>query len=423
MCILNRSGNYKLTEEGEKYLQEGLPEEKLVKILKKPMGIGEASKRIDNFHIAMSWAKKKGWIRLEKGKLVSVGKPEKSEEGEALRRLSQGKEIGEKTLSTLLRRKLVRKEKSDAFKKASKLVGKEVTNLTPELIKTGLWKDVKLRPYDITVTGGKLYPGKRQPYNRFISQVREKLAQMGFKEMSGPIIESEFWNFDALFQAQDHPSRDWTQTYTLKKPKRGDLPAKKIVDRVGASHENGWKTGSTGWGYKWDPLKAAQLMPRAHGTACSARQLVKGVDIPGKYFAIKRCFRPDVIDATHGVEFNQCEGIIIDESLTFKEMVGVLKMFAVEVAGAEKVRFFPDYYPFTEPSVQLSAKHPEMGWIEFAGAGIFRPEMTHPLGVEHPVLAWGLGIDRLAMFKLGIGDIRYLFSQDIGWLRKQKVTV
>jgi len=98
-------------------------------------------------------------------------------------------------------------------------------------------------------------------------------------------------------------------------------------------------------------------------------------------------------------------------------------MFAVEVAGAEKVKFFPDYYPFTEPSVQLSAKHPEMGWIEFAGAGIFRPELTHPLGVAQPVLAWGLGIDRLAMFKLGIGDIRYLFSQDIGWLRKQKVTV
>ncbi|MCK4714616.1 MAG: phenylalanine--tRNA ligase subunit alpha, partial [Candidatus Aenigmarchaeota archaeon] len=103
--------------------------------------------------------------------------------------------------------------------------------------------------------------------------------------------------------------------------------------------------------------------------------------------------------------------------------LGMLKMFAIEFADAEDVRFYPDYYPFTEPSVQLSAKHPELGWIEFAGAGIFRPEMTEPLGVKQPVLAWGLGIDRLAMCKLGIKDIRYLFSQDIDWLRKQRVTV
>jgi phenylalanyl-tRNA synthetase alpha chain len=320
-------------------------------------------------------------------------------------------------------RKLVLKEKEDSFKRAGRLVGKEVAVLTPDLIKTGLWKRVKLRPYNVGVRGERIYPGKRQPYNRFLAQVRQKLVELGFREMSGPTIETEFWNFDALFQAQDHPSRDWAQTYTLKSPKHGGLPGKKIVERVKATHENGWKTGSTGWGYKWDPRKAAQLMPRAHGTACSARQLAQGVNVPGKYFAIKRCFRPDVIDATHGVEFNQCEGIIIDESMTFRNMLGILRLFATEVAGAEDVKFYADYYPFTEPSIQLSAKHPEMGWIEFAGAGIFRPELTEPLGVKQPVLAWGLGIDRLAMCKLGIKDIRSLFSQDIDWLRRQRVTV
>jgi len=145
------------------------------------------------------------------------------------------------------------------------------------------------------------------------------------------------------------------------------------------------------------------------------------VEIPGKYFTIRRCFRPDVIDATHGVEFNQTEGIVIDQTLTFKNLLGILKQFAVEIAGAEKIRFYSDYYPFTEPSVQLSAKHPEMGWIEFAGAGIFRPELTLPLGVEEPVIAWGIGIDRLAMFKLGIKDIRNLFTKNLEWLRKTKV--
>ena len=162
-------------------------------------------------------------------------------------------------------------------------------------------------------------------------------------------------------------------------------------------------------------------MPRAHGTACSARQLAAGVDVPGKYFSIVRCFRPDVIDATHGVEFNQTEGIIIDDSLSFRSLLGVLKQFASEFAGAEEVKFYPDYYPFTEPSVQLSARHPKLGWIELGGAGIFRPELTEPLGVRQPVIAWGIGIDRLAMFRLGIRDIRELFSQDLNWLRNQVI--
>jgi phenylalanyl-tRNA synthetase alpha chain len=128
-----------------------------------------------------------------------------------------------------------------------------------------------------------------------------------------------------------------------------------------------------------------------------------------------------VIDATHGVEFNQTEGIVIDDSLTFKNLLGILKQFAQEFAGAEKIKFLPDYYPFTEPSVQMSAKHPDLGWIEFGGAGIFRPELTEPLGVKQPVIAWGIGVDRLAMFRLGLKDIRELFSQNLKWLREQKV--
>ena len=188
-----------------------------------------------------------------------------------------------------------------------------------------------------------------------------------------------------------------------------------------AAHENGWTTGSSGWGYKWDPDKAAKLMPRAHGTCLSARCLAHNVEIPGKYFSIARCFRPDIIDATHLLEFNQVEGIVIDPDLTFRDLLGILKMFAIEFADAEKIKFYGDYYPFTEPSVQLSAKHPKLGWIEFGGAGIFREELTKPLGVDVPVIAWGLGIDRLAMFKLGIKDIRYLFAQNLKWLREKEV--
>ncbi|MFH0956578.1 MAG: phenylalanine--tRNA ligase subunit alpha [Candidatus Aenigmatarchaeota archaeon] len=414
---------YRLTEEGKKYLEQGLPEERLIEAAKKPILIARISKKPGDFAIGLSWAKKKGWIRIEQGKIIVIRKPRAFEEREALMRVSEGKPVNEGVLSVLVGRNLVIRIRNDRLSRASSFAGKEVATLTPDLIKTGLWKDVRMKPYNVSATGEKIYPGKRQPYLRFLRQVRRKLVELGFREMAGPTIETEFWNFDALFQPQNHPSRDWTQTYTLKHPKHGDLPEKEIVDRVRAAHESGGKTGSTGWGYKWDPEKAAQLMPRAHGTACSARRLAAGVDVPGKYFAIKRCFRPDVIDATHGVEFNQCEGIIVGEEMTFADMLGMLKLFATEIAGAEDVRFYPDYYPFTEPSVQLSAKHPELGWIEFAGAGMFRPEVTEPLGVKQPVLAWGLGIDRLAMCRLGINDIRQLFSQDVDWLRRQKVTI
>ena len=93
-------------------------------------------------------------------------------------------------------------------------------------------------------------------------------------------------------------------------------------------------------------------------------------------------------------------------------------MFAKEFAETDEIKLVPGYFPFTEPSVELFAKHPTLGWIELGGAGIFRPELTRPLGVRVPVLAWGLGIDRIAMFKLGIKDIRELFSHDLNVIRK-----
>ncbi len=420
---MNKNTAYVLTEEGERYLKEGLPEVQLAKALRKSTPMKNAQKKIDNFNIALQWAKKNGWVKIEKGNLILVNVPDTIPELDWLKKVSEGKRLTEKERKVLLSRKLIEK-KSDISHEAEKFIGKHITSLTPALIKTGLWKKVKLKPYNVSAAGKQIYPGKRQPYNQFLMQVRQKLVELGFREMTGPLIELEFWNFDALYQAQDHPSRDWTQTYTLKYPKSGTLPARKITERVKAAHENGWKTGSTGWGYSWSHEKAGQLMPRAHDTAISPRYLSGHsgkIEIPGKYFNIVRCFRPDIIDATHGVEFNQTGGFVVAEDLNFRSLLGLLKQFAVEIAGAEKVRFYSDYYPFTEPSVQVSAKHPDMGWVELAGAGIFRTELTEPLGIKQPVIAWGFGIDRLAMYKLGISDIRYLFSQNLEWLRNQPI--
>jgi len=145
------------------------------------------------------------------------------------------------------------------------------------------------------------------------------------------------------------------------------------------------------------------------------------LEVPGKYFSIVRCYRPELVDRTHLTEFNQVEGIVVGEELNLRDLLGILERFAIEIAEADDVRFRPDYFPFTEPSVELSAYKEGYGWLEFGGSGIFRPEVTKPLGIEVPVLAWGLGVDRLFMMKSGIEDIRYLFTHDLKWIRSQRL--
>jgi len=228
---------------------------------------------------------------------------------------------------------------------------------------------------------------------------------------------------DALFMPQFHSARDIHHGYYIKEPKHSkDLPKDK-VENVKNAHESGFGTGSKGWRYNFDVEMTRRHILRTHDTSISARTLAsKDLKIPGKYFQMARCFRYDVIDATHLPDFNQVGGFVIEEGINFQHLKGLLKMFAEEFAETETIRIKPSYFPFTEPSAELQAKHPEMGWIELAGSGIFRPELVKPLvGKEVPVIAWGVGLDRLAMFKLGIKDIRQLFSHDLEFLRNARV--
>ncbi len=438
-----------LTETGRKYAKIGLPEWRALTVLKEK---GKAT--LDDLKEILSeeelkpivgLLRKEGWANVgkEDGKLVLeiTEKGLKAEErpiDRALRLLVQKETLPlseiEKfvPVKELKRRKIAEEDTiiertveitpagEELVKKGIELK-EQVSILTPELLKSGKWREVEFRKFDIKAPVKRLYPGKKQPYRAFLDKLRRRLIEMGFIEMTvESLIETQFWNFDALFQPQNHPAREWTDTYQLKYPKSGHLPEDELVERVKKAHEHGL-TGSRGWGYVWSPERAMLLMPRAHGTALDARQLAKGVEIPGKYFTIQRVFRPDVLDRTHLIEFNQVDGFVVGEDLTFRHLLGILKRFAVEIAGAKKVKFLPDYYPFTEPSVQMSAYHPELGWVEFGGAGIFREEMTKALGIDAPVIAWGIGIDRLAMFKLGIDDIRYLFSYDLRWLREARL--
>jgi phenylalanyl-tRNA synthetase alpha chain len=282
---------------------------------------------------------------------------------------------------------------------------------------------VSFRRYNIEAPVTPAWPGKKQPYRHFLDNLKRKLVTLGFKEMTGPIVELMFFNCDALFMPQDHPAREIHDLYFVKTDELGELGEyEQFIGPVAATHENGWKTGSTGWRYHYSREEARKLILRSQGTALSARTLVsKDLQIPGKYFSIARCFRPDQVDRTHLTEFNQVEGIVVGAGLSLRNLLGILERFAIDIAGADKVRFKPDYFPFTEPSVELQAYKEGYGWMEFGGSGIFRPELTLPLGIKVPVLAWGIGVDRLFMMKENLDDIRMLFAQDLDWIRRQKV--
>ena len=437
-----------LDKNGLDYKEKGLPERRFLEQIngKKEAKVSDIVIPKDELNIAIGALRKKAAINLRKDEcgnlMASI-----TEQGKALIQKESFEELFLKKLPMELSKLkpeekfaydllIKRKEiiKADVVKirtvnmtdmglklSKEKLNFNLIDSLSTEMLKEGSWKGKDFRSYDIKINVPKIFAGKKQHYRAFIDNVRGKLVSMGFKEMSGPIVETDFWDMDALYMPQFHSARDIHDAYYLKDPKYGQID-ESIMKKVKAAHENGFNTGSRGWRYTFDVLRTKRLLLRTQGTACSARKLAsKDIQIPGKYFGITRCFRYDVVDATHNCDFNQTEGFVAEEGLNFGHLKGMLKMFAEEFAQTETIRIVPDYFPFTEPSAGLMAKHPEMGWIELAGSGMFRPEMTKPFGVDVPVIAWGIGVDRLAMFALNIKDIRQLFSHDLPVLRSMKV--
>jgi phenylalanyl-tRNA synthetase alpha chain len=301
------------------------------------------------------------------------------------------------------------------------LTGEEISQLTPQMLKDGSWKTGSFRAYNIEGSFPRIVAGKKNPYRQFLDFAKRKLIALGFEEMRGPLVESEFWNMDALYMPQFHSARAIHDAYYVTEPTHCKELPEPNASNVAEMHTCGGATGSKGWQYQFDVERTRRLVLRSQGTALSARQLAKSPNIPGKYFAIARCFRYDAVDSTHAPDFFQVEGIVLGEEIDFRHLLGLLKLFALEVAHSTEVKFAPDYFPFTEPSVEVSMKHPALGWVELGGAGIFRPEVTKPHGIDVPVIAWGLGLDRMAMVALGIHDIRDLFSADLDLIRSKRV--
>jgi phenylalanyl-tRNA synthetase alpha chain len=296
----------------------------------------------------------------------------------------------------------------------------EISQLTPEHLKDGSWRNFSFRKYSIHLRPPRLAVGRRHAYREFLDTVKTKLTSMGFQEMRGELVETEFWDMDALFMPQFHPARAIHDVYFVKEPTHATRIPEPFLSQVAETHKNGGSTGSTGWQYSYDPERAKRLVLRSQGTAVSARTLATNPPVPSKFFSIARCFRYDQVDATHATDFFQVEGIVLGADINFRTLLGLLKLFATEMAQAKEIRFLPAYFPFTEPSVEMHVRHPKLGWMELGGAGLFRSEVTVPLGVTVPVIAWGLGLDRMAMVALGIQDIRDLFTSDLEAVRNMR---
>jgi phenylalanyl-tRNA synthetase alpha chain len=441
-----------LTSEGKEYARRGLPERRMLEALAKvgpdPASViaERAGVTREQAYISLGWLRQKGWAefttRADRTVLAMTKAGEEALahkfsdevllEKLAAKRMSVDEIQAElkDVLEKLVERKLVdvdekiqRKLKLTELGEEALALGieirEEVTELTHELLVSGGWRNVEFRRYDINIPGAPVYPAKVHPQQQVIDELREILLEMGFVEIKSLLVESEFWNFDALFQAQDHPAREIHDSLSLSKPERAKLPAA-LLKRVAEAHEVG-VAGSKGWGYKFNPEISARPVMCSQTTAATVRYLATKPKPPVKIFCIDRVYRHEKVDYKHLAEFYQAEGIVMAPKLTLRDMLGYLKQILLKM-GLQKIRFRPGFFPYTEPSVEADGYFPEKGeWVELLGSGMFRPELLRPLGIRYPVLAWGIGLSRLMMIKLGIEDIRDLFGNDLERLSKRRL--
>ncbi len=437
---------YSLTDDGMEYAEKGLPERRILDVLAKKQQIDmkdladETGVDKKETNIAIGWLRRKNWASIDKGtvNITEFGKDFVSKmdiDEETLNYLkanADGVKLftddlmnGVKKLAGRKNILNVKKETSHSFKILNKgesilnegfTIQEQATQLTHQHLKDGEWKNLQYRPYDINAEAPVIFAGKKHPLRVIIDEIREIFLDMGFVEDKGEYVESAFWNFDSLFQPQDHAAREMQDTFYLKNPLTCDLPDMDLVKLTAETHETGADTGSIGWQYDWSEDIARQSVLRTHTTGISTKHLFEH-EPPIKMFSVGRVFRRETFDFKHLPEFHQVEGLVCDEGISYQNLLGVLKEFYKKL-GFE-VRFRPAYFPYTylstETEIYLEEKE---SWIELGGAGMFRPEVLKPLGINQPALAFGLGIERLAMIRYDVEDIRMLYKSDIKWLRE-----
>ena len=438
-----------LTEEGEAYVEAGLPERRLYDAAIEagaddssvPMGevIGRSGLEGPEVNIALSNLARKGLGEIDSGALTATRDVGEDAEAAALSALASGESVEDReTLDALARRDLV--ERTERSVRSVKLTDEGVTALmegleerdtvgqiTADLLTSGEWREVEFSPYNVEAEAAEVPAGRKHVLRRTADRVKDVLTGMGFREMEGPHADADFWINDCLFMPQDHPARTHWDRFSLEEPERIDELPEELLNRVESAHREGVGPDGEGYHSPWSEGMAREIALRGHTTSLSMRYLsghaVGELEPPQRYFSVEKVYRNDTLDPTHLLEFFQIEGWVMAEELSVRDLMGTFTEF-YESFGITDIQFKPHYNPYTEPSFELFGHHPETGeLIEIGNSGMFRPEVLEPLGVECDVMAWGLALERLAMLITGAEDIRDLHGTlvDIEFLRNAEV--
>ncbi|KAF9791680.1 hypothetical protein SFRURICE_020079 [Spodoptera frugiperda] len=425
-----KSTRWELTGEGQQVADLGSHEAVLYNhIPETGMPQAEVMKTVPNAKVGFSKAMSAGWIYLDKSGGAPLVKRKVDSIVDTVQEHLIEVKKGIDNLTTNVRndykkRKLLQEVTVKSFllskgPQFSTTIKKLETDLTSEMLLTGAWKTLQFKPYNFDALGQPPECGHLHPLLKVRSEFREIFLEMGFTEMpTNQYIESSFWNFDALFQPQQHPARDAHDTFFMSSPASTTQFPMEYLERVKKVHSEGGY-GSQGYRYDWKIEEAQKNLLRTHTTAVSARMLYKLAQqkefTPQKYFSIDKVFRNETLDATHLAEFHQVEGVIADRGLGLADLISVLDTFFKRL-GFDKLQFKPAYNPYTEPSMEIFAYHTGLGkWIEIGNSGVFRPEMLLPMGLPEDVnvIAWGLSLERPTMIKYGLNNIRDLVGPKV----------
>jgi len=422
--------------EGMAAAQKGLPERRLVNSLKEgKVTISEvlASGVIKNEEInaAIAGARRNQWIQLVEGKMAPTPLTAKKSSEEAfienLKRggveISKLTEEEKRVLEQLKKRpnyieiKEEKKSRISLTDAAKQIIiptlnqEKLERRLTTELITSGKWKETNFGALDVEAPAPVIYPGRRHPLTEIIEEIKEIFIGLGFSEIEGPVIQSGFWNFDALFTPQDHPAREMQDTFYISAQTQPPISASKDqISKISRVHKERWNR-------QWDVQEAQRLVLRTHTTPVTVQHLAKVKSDVGRFFSVGGVFRNEKVSYKHLVEFHQVEGVSTSEEASLRDLMGLQKEFYAKM-GMKRIKFWPTFFPYTEPSLQSMVYNEKLEkWVELFGMGIFRPEVTKPLGIKNRVLAWGGGLERIAMLRFGLDDVRELYGNKLAWLR------
>jgi phenylalanyl-tRNA synthetase alpha chain len=401
-----------LGKNGLDSLKNGLPERRLVNLVKDgPKTFDEIRSSLQgpDFNVAIANAKKNDWISIEKmetGSKISL-KQEPVQTPEELMIST----IGEKTISSnplsmfpALKPLMQRPDFIIQHEEKTKAVSLSEPGKKIDLEK------LDSGAIDVEAEVPHVHAARIHPLKDTINEIRETFVHLGFSEILGNLSQSSFWNFDALFTPQDHPARELQDTFYLKDLNAKQLATPAQIKNVSNAHKKGWR-------YYWDIQEARKMVLRTHTTCVTIKHLADKKPDEARIFSLGRVFRNEKLSFKHLAEFNQVEGVVVGKHITLRDLMGIQKEFYRKI-GLTKVKFWPTFFPYTEPSLQSMVYNEKLGkWIELFGMGIFRPEVTKPLGITKPVLAWGGGIERIAMLKFGLNDVREFYNNNLSWLR------